>query len=397
MPEVASAPTAPTQSTSPSPQPDQSSASQPQAAPKGIDGLMADFDKSMQPKPAEAKAPAQKAPEESGKDKTVPEVAKPDAPKPNKPEDLWAKAPEKLKNEHFKLKRESEEKISKYEQRIKEIESKPRETAADNKLVEEYQNRIKELEQSVSQYDYRNSAEYKRDYVQRWEGEYKAAANEVKNLKVKEVDAEGNEKFRPATDQDFARLMRMAPGEQDEVAANMFGHYSSRVMARILELQRIERAAENAVQEHSKNIEVKTKEQELNRQREEGLYQKSFDSANAELQSKWPQFFAPDEADTEVSEALKSGYDFVDNVLKSAAAMKPDDRAAYNAVLRARAGAFPRVALENNRLKSKVSSLEEELAKFRKSDPGSAEGRNPVEGSKASASGIMDMASQFDK
>lgn len=392
----AAAPAAPDTSSTPSQvvSPSESSTPAVSAPSKGIDGLLADLDKAIQPKSVQEKSEPKTTDKPDAKPAKTPDASK-TAPKTT-PDDLWGKAPEKLRNEYYKLKRESDERISKYEQRIKEIESKPKETQADMKLVEEYQARIRELEERSAQADYRNSSEFQKNYVQRWQNEFKDAASEVSNLKVKEEDADGNERFRPATDSDFARLVRMAPGEQDEAAVNMFGHYAPRVMARILELKRIERAADNAIAEHSKNIEFKSKEAELNRQRSEKEYLKAFESSTQQLQEKYPQFFSPDESDSEVSDVLKQGYEFVDKVMQSAEAMKTEERAAYSAVLRARAGAFPRVAMENARLKAKLESLESELSKFRKSDPGSAEGRGSTPAPERPA-GISDLVKAFQK
>lgn len=367
------------------------------SGPVGIDKLMSDFNEAVTPATPEAKLP-----------ETKPDPAKPD-PKPTdkppekptdpkaKPEDLWEKAPPKLKNQHFQLKRESEEKISSLEKRIKEIESKPKEAPGDAKALQQYQTRVKELEQQMAATDYRQSPEFKRQFIDRYNGEYTAALNEVKALQITVPGKEGEDPTtRPATENDFRRILNLSPGDQDEAISALFGKYSPRVFSRLLELQRIERAANDAVDEHAKGYEVKAAESKAAKEKEESDYNAAIEAANSELQSKYPNYFAADEKDPEASAALQKGYDFADFVVSKAATLTPQERAAYSAVLRGRAAAFLPTELKLKRANAKLESAEQELAKFRKSDPGGGDERSGEQVA-TKAGGISEMAGQFDK
>jgi len=345
-------------------------AAQPAAtpAPTGIKAAMADFAETTTPAALAnpAATPAAK-PGETPAAKPGEAHAKPAAAE--KPADIWAKAPTNLKNAHFQFQRETTDKITKAEARIKELESKPQ-TPADTKAIEAYQKQIDAYEQRLAAADFRQSKDYQTQFVDRWNGEYKAAVAEVSRLQVKVVGADGAETQRAATQADLDKIMRLPPGDQDRAINELFGPYANRVFSRLFRMQEIEQSADRAVEEHSKQSATKAAEAQTKSQQEQQEYEKLLTSSHEELAKEWPDHFAPDEKDAEATAALQKGMDFVDKALKDSAAMTPQDRAAYNAVIRARAAAFPRAVLNVNRLKAEVASLKTELSKFRKSDPG---------------------------
>jgi hypothetical protein len=367
----------------------------------GINEAMKDFDVITTPK----SKPEPKVPEPAKADPKTPtkETPKPDpgadpkAAKPKSQEVDWEKVDPKVKGAHFKVRREMEDKIGGYEKRIKELESKPKETAADVKLVEQYQKQINELNQKLAQSDYSKSAEFQKQYVGRWQSEYQSATNEIKALMVTLKDATtGEEKQRAATENDFKRILALPPGDQDEAVNALFGRSAPRVFSRLLELNRIERDGQRALDEYASTHETKSKETELETQRQRAKYEETLQKSDADLRKTWPHFFDVDPEDADASEALTKGYEYVDHVLKNSDAMSPEDRAAYSSVLRARAAAMPRLVLEKNRLAEEVNSLKEELKKFRSSDPGGASER-PQGGAKTDdVGGIADMAAKFD-
>ncbi len=339
--------------------------------PKGIDEAMKAFIDVTTPKPKETPAATPKT-----------EPAKPDAPKPDaapvidpktpaKPEDLWEKAPGKLKGEHFKTVRVLEDKIATAEKRIKEIESKRVEAPGDNKLVEQYQKQVKELEQRLAATDYRQSADFQKQFTNRINAAYKDSVSEIASLKISMRDADGNITQRPAVEEDFRQIFGLKGAAQDEAIA-AFGTSAYRVAAMARELMSLSRQADLALQEHATNAEKTAQEQALAKQTGDQTYKNHYDASVAELEKSWPQYFAPDEKDPEASDALKQGYKFVDDIAANQDAFTPDQRAAYNAVVRARAAGFARAILDGNRKDAKIKSLEEELSKFRSSDPGAA-------------------------
>ena len=310
-------------------------------------------------------APAPAKPAAASGTPTTPAAATPAAAP-----DIWAKAPKHLANEFFKTKREGTEAITRLESKIKELENKPAPTAADDGRIKQYEQQLREANERLAAIDYRQSADFKNNYVLRWSDTHSAALKEVKEMQViTGKDDDGNITTRPATESDFETL-RSLPISQQAKALEQFGHYAPLVVSRLHQLKEIQQLADRAIAEHAGKAEQTARERQANSERETQSYQQQVEASTKELQTQWPQHFAPDEKDPEISTALQKGYDFVDNILKQSNSLPPGERAAFNAVLRARAAAFQPKTLLVNRLTAENAALKAELSKFRKSDPG---------------------------
>jgi len=91
------------------------------------------------------------------------------------------------------------------------------------------------------------------------------------------------------------------------------------------------------------------------------------------------------------------GFVGSEKIAASMDTMPLDQRAAYGAVLRARAAAMPRMMLEYNRVAAERDAMKEELEKYRGTDPG-ATGKNGVQApSNDKPKGINDFAAVFDQ
>lgn len=366
---------------------------------KGVDKLMADFDTSVTPKtPAATKTEPVAKP-----DSAKPDPAKPAATAPAKPAKSdaaldWKTAPEKFRKDYEFLKQTSEQKISEYESRIKQIEAKTVEKPADTKLIEKYQGEINTLKKQLAQTDYSKSDEFKRNFTEKMADTYKTAVSEVAQLVVREGEGE-NVKERAGTAADLQYILNLPLKDQGPVARRMFGDNADIVLTHRNELFRIQRESAAALKQAEEQHEFRSKEQEHASKKAKETYDTTVEASLQHLKTKWPQFFAEDADDQEGSAALKAGYEFVDTVAKKAAEMSMEDQAIHDAMIRSRAAAFPREVLKVKRLTDKVSSLEQELAKFRKSDPGA--GGDPTSGDEAGkgkkTGGIAGMAAMFDK
>lgn len=366
--------------------------------PVGIAKMMAELDAATTPKKAE---PAKPDPGVK-----TPEAAKPDPAKPKEEPARtalsWDKAPEKFRKAHEESAKELEardKKISEYEARIKAIESKKVETPADTKLIEEYQGRIKALETDLAHSAYERSPEFKRNYVDKWNSTYKAAVAEISTLLAGEGSGD-ERKERQANEADFRNILRLEPKDQGPAARRLFGDSADLVLTHRNELNRIKREGEEALGRARESHDTKSKEQELATKKQQETYENSKRAAEQELQTKWPQFFGDDPADEEVTKALQGGREFVRGAIAKMAEAPAEERAAYAAVIEARAAAYPRVVLEKKRADDKVAALEAELSKYRKSDPGAVTdvggGGKPAEGSEA-GEGIEAMSKKFDQ
>ncbi len=363
----------------PSPTP---AAAAPAAEPaRGISAMVAELSGDTgTPPPATKpdKAPAA-APEPKPDAKTPVSEPKPTAEPDAVGEGLWKTAPKHLKNDHYKFKRETETKISGYEAKIKELEGKSVQSPADLKRIKDLEERSAQLEKDLSdredrlkQADYSKSDEFKRNYVDKGTRAYNKAVADVKALKVTVTDADGNEIERPATQADFDAIRKLDPYEQDRKLDEMFGPSAKRVALHINLLNSIEEEANEAITSAREKSAAKEKEQAELNQKQGAEFETHSKTAMDELVKSHPMYFAPDETNPEASKALEGGMKFVEDAAKNANSMSPKQYAETTVILKALAGAAPRLMVEGRQKDAKIKGLEDELAKYRKSSPGAA-------------------------
>lgn len=338
---------------------------------------MKDFISNMGKKPVPV-SDASKLPEEAPA--PIVEAGKPtevqDAPVIG--DDVWEKAPKNLKNAYYKFKRESEGKISDFDKKIKELEGKSNQSPFDIKKIQELEARSSQLEKDLSerenrlmQADYSKSEEFKEKFIKRGEKAYQQAIGDVKRLSVKIVDEAGNESSRQASQSDFDDIRSLPPYEQDKKIHEMFGTSAYRVQSHLRALESLESEANDAITnartkaEEARRVEEK-KRGEFNTEFE-GHFQRETDS----LSKHETGFFAPVADNPEATAALEKGYKWVDETLANVGKMPPKEAAEAKATLRALAAFAPRGMIEINQLKTENTSLKDELAKYRKSSPGS--------------------------
>ena len=156
-----------------------------------------------------------------------------------------------------------------------------------------------------------------------------------------------------------------------------------------------QKAADQAIKEKTENYQSEARTQAekftAQQQRVQGFIKGQTDV----LAQKFPDIFAAAETDTEAAANLKKGFDFVDECT-SKANMDINERAARASLVRAWAGAFPRLVGDIARLRAENAALKEENAKYRGSDPGGA-GDGGGGGSPAPSEGGSDaMAAELD-
>jgi hypothetical protein len=402
MPEVAIATTeAPTEPQTP-------------AAPQrgGIDAMMAQLDSAAasgkpietpKDKPVAAAAPAAPAKPAAT---PAPAPAKPAAAaKPPEPEMSEQEMEKVIKAnpkawrvfEAFKKKALTEK--TTLEARIRDIESKPAPTAADdqkltalNKQLEELRGESTKYKQELVKRDYTASDEYKSQYVERVNNVYAEAVAFVQQLRVEDNGTE-----RAATQADFDEIRALPLGARNKAARAKFGEYATDVLGFTRDIDGIRRDATLAVQRHAEAQEKEAQNRESMTAKEkadyDNYYKASLDGVRAnEAYGKW---FSPDEADPEATKLLTDGFEEIEKVTGQLDKLPMDQRAAYSAVFRARAAATPRLIMEINRRDTKISELETELAKYRDTDPG-AETRGGELTPGSEKKGIREAAAEFD-
>jgi len=264
------------------------------------------------------------------------------------------------------------------ESKIAEISNKPAPTAADDKKLEALNKQLEDLRGESSKYkqelvkrDYTQSDEYKKNFVEKVNTIYAEAVGFVEQLRVSTGDGE-----RIATKADFDELRALPLGARRKAAVDKFGEYANDVLSFVRDIDVVKRDANLAVQRHAEQNEKESAERETmtsrQRQEYEGYYNTALDGIKKnEAYGKW---FSENPDDPEATQLLKSGYEEIENITAKLDKLPADQQAAYSAVFKARAAAFPRLLLEHNRVLAKQSELEAELAKYRGTDPGSENG-----------------------
>lgn len=358
---------------------------------KGIEKLMGDFNTAVTPKKPEPPAmpPAKEPAPALPKDKQE--------PPPKDDGSNWEKAPPRLRKAYEELKKTSETKLAEYETKLKALDSKKVETPADTKLIEKYQAEIGTLKKELSQTAYQRSDEFKQKYSEPLTEAYKTAVSEVKQLTIREGEGE-NAKDRPATEQDFNYVMNLPVSQQGAVARRMFGDSADVILTHRNELFRLQRDMNTALKRSADEHETRSKEQEAASKKHQETFTTTKSAALNELRTKHTALFGDDAEDTDGNAALKGGFDFVENSIKrmEAGDMSLEEQAIHTALIHARAAAFQREVLRNHRLTAKNQSLEEELKKFRKSDPGAGGDGGEKPPTTDKVVGISGMAAKFD-
>lgn len=384
----------------------------------GIDAAAAKGE-SFEIKPTElmGSKPAAKAAPEAAKEQPKPEAKsreKPAEKTPEKKVEVADDDPEKMpefKNANSKLRAELKRmygernefktkaaeadsikaKVTEYEAKIKALESKPVETKADTALIEKYEKEIKESKQRIRELDYQQSDDFRENYVKPMAKTYRAAVEEVVQLTVTE-----GETNRAATQADFDTLRNLPLAQRRANARAMFGQDADLVLGHIRDIEKLQKAGNEAIENEKVNGETRRKEEALKSERERGEYENYLKTFHDEITNEYAHIFKPGEDDKEAAEALRKGFEFVDAALKGTAGMTMKERAAYSAVLRAKVAGFDAHGLKVARLEEQNKSLLEELKKFRDSDPGTGGGKPPGEKPKEEEISINAFSSKFN-
>lgn len=282
---------------------------------------------------------------------------------------------------------------------IAAIKSKPVETKADTKLLEQYQSELKNLKQTLREMDYSRSDEFKEKYVTRYNKAYEQAVGEVTQLQAR-VDDDGN--TRPATQADFDTLRALPFGQRRQAARRMFGEDADVALGHVSRLEQLRTEAREAIENEKVNYEKTQAEKQLNEEREKQQLTGMTDQFKNEIYEAWPDLFKPAETDADISEKLKDGRAFAEAFFGGADKLPVQDRAMHKAVAMARIESWPVLARMNELKDSKIEELTKELAALRGSDPGAAGKGKQVEAKKAedeipSFSGITKLFNELPK
>lgn len=367
-------------------------------------------------KPTAAKAPAPKpadsqpAPGASAKPPAAKPPEKPAAPEPkadDKPVDDKAAEPvselaeineatkqfktaHDLRKDWHRLKKTVAEK----EAQLAEFKARVEKSPINNAVVEEnkaMRKRLDDLEAEIRYQDYTKSDEYKKNFEQPYQDAYEYALEQVTELFVTTADGQ----TRPATANDFQRILQADKTEVRALARQMFGDDADDVLderKKLIDINlKANREAKRYREQAAERERQKALKQVEERERMEGLWNRALES----IQEKYPEYFKHRDGDEEYNKELDAGYATVDKA--HAADLPLEEKVARLAALRHRAAAFRPLVLERNRLKARVEELEGVVAEYEKSAPTGGRGGSETERvGKAESNGYSNAEEEID-
>lgn len=313
--------------------------------------------------PEKTDVPPKEAPKES-KEKPLSDLT------PDELDSVMKKAPSKAWKVYEFFKNKTNTELATLRDKLAKVEAKP-ETAANDKVIEKYENQIKELSESlkshlktISELDYSRSPDFQKKYIARYDNARKSAESEIAQLTITD-----GETTRQATAQDFDLLMKLPLRDQITRAKTLFGDAADVFFQHRNVLNNIRREGMEALQAANEEAEQRRTQQELQTKEEQRLYDSTLDSEQKALASEFPELFG-DTDDPTASEAFGKGLEFSKRVLSSRSNMTPAERASHDAILQMTHAGYRRAVVELKARDAKITELETELNKYRKSDPG---------------------------
>ena len=386
----------------------EASPSAPPAAPEssGINKFMADFVTGMDNDKTPETPPQTPSP---APDKTAGKPATPtkaDAPKdtPKPPPEKSTTPPAAKPEGASDLRRRLEEVTKQDKARASEIETLKKQnedlgkrrfvTPEIEKEMEQNREEISRLKKERAEVAFERSDEFKQKYVEPYQQSLESAIAAASEYTIPTDDVGGS---RKATKSDFLKVAGAHPSERSAVARQLFGDNALAVLADVRDLERLRTTANQAIKQHSEGFEARQKEESAKLTEHQKQYEGLRNLSRQQLVEKFPEYFGESADDPELTEAWKSGQEFVDRAANLAPEMPLEDRAAYIEVLRARAAAFPRILKQMSKVQSKVKELETELSKYRSSEPGNeTEKAGDKKTDSDKPKGIKGMMAEFD-
>lgn len=326
-------------------------------------------------KPAEKPAPAESpatAPAAGAQPSPEPEpgAAPPDKKKVN---------PWKLVDEHKAARAKAEAEIAELRKSIPDpIKAKEAQAS-----FEKLQKRAQELEDEIRYVNYSKSHEFTEKYVQPYEEAWKRAMSELGELTVPDPER-GTE--RPIDPQDLLMLVNMPLKEARAKADELYGEFAGDVMQHRKEIRTLSDAQNKALEDARKNGAARDQERQKkmaeyheNMRKQIGeLWTKSNNEAVSD--EKYGKYFKPMEGDDEGNERLARGFAMADKAFTvnpghpNLTEAQRADIVRLHSAIRHRAAAFGRTLYLLQKTEAQVKSLQDELAKYKATEPGKGEG-----------------------
>lgn len=349
--------------------------------------------------PAEKQEPAEGAPKPPAEKPVTDKPAAAPAKTDKKPETAEPEpAPEADPSAKFQLAhdlrkafRNQHKELQAKENELKELRAKvstkappPEPIIEENKALKK---RLEEVETELKYVDYTKSAEFKEKFEKPYQDAYDDAIEEVKEFHVLTEDGG----TRPATAQDFQRVLQADVSEVRKIAADLFGESANDVLVMRRKLVDLNRTATREAKRYRESAGQREQERAAKIAEEREGMRKLWTEAVESIPKKYPEWFAHKEGDDEWNAELDAGYAVVDKAHQEG--LPVEEKVARLAALRHRAAAFRPLVMKTKRLEARVAELTEVIKGYEESSPKA--GKNGSEANRVN--GSSEPPSAFDE
>ena len=356
------------------------------------------------PQNPESSKPAEKPTLFKGFDDPDKEDVKPDPRgKPEAPRGKPVDSPgiKNLREGHEKAQKEWREKESDYQRKIQEAEKRINELKARPERHPDDQKKLSEYEKKVAVADFKNSDEYEKSFRQPLNKTYQDSLNLAKRFPAIERTEDG-ETNRASSEQDFRTVMTAPPEQQAELAQKIYGPVNAaRIITMIDRISDLYGRGEQEAMRRAEQYQSTLKEQSQKEQERNKALTDSRGKIRQDIESRMPDIYGEHEDDPESQKLIQEGRDYIEEFRSNRDTMTDAELAEREAVMEAAASAFPVMKHQRDSALSKVKELEEELAKYRQSDPGRGGNKTPpdpaTDTSEKGVGGLLDPWKKYDK
>lgn len=242
-----------------------------------------------------------------------------------------------------------------------------------------HQERLAKAETELRFLDYSRSQEFKERYEKPLKEAGDAALEELSQYTVELEDGTS----RPATRDDFVRLLDLNPQMAAKQAREWFGDAASEVLSHRRKIADLVSAKNRAIREYQEKGEQYEQAKATNASQTRDRLVNLWNSNNESIVKSDTTLYGEDSADPEGNELLRKATSAIDAAFDDKRSFPPETRIKMLSLIRNQAAALPRTVARLKTAQSRITELEKELESYRQSNPaagGSDSGGDSTDG-----------------
>lgn len=287
----------------------------------------------------------------------------------------------------WKLVKQYKDSVKKYEAEIAELKK-----GSQNGVPKEFEEKLtkteqraKELEDHMRYVDYTKSKEFTEKYEAPYNAAWQRAMSELGELEVNDPNSGDR---RAATVDDVLDLVNMPIQAAQDHAEAIFGKFAGEAMMHRKEIKTLFKQQQDALKdakekstEYFKRMQADREKSVMETNKSVSEHWKRFND-EAPKDEKYGRFFLPMDGDEEGNKRLKNGFALADKAFSISSTdprLTPQEReeaVRVHAAVRNRAASAGRLMYWHARDQAEIANLKSELEKYKNATPGSGDGKS---------------------